>query len=128
MKIYPIREVGPENRRAVVIGEGKVVARIAQALLEAGASVTAIGPQFCNESSCLAGSDAKPEMVRRPFPVGDLAGAFLVVAASVDPPVNRAVGGEGLQQGATPRQKVVVGTLENIVERLMDIQPPESRS
>jgi precorrin-2 dehydrogenase/sirohydrochlorin ferrochelatase len=99
VRTYPICLVGLENRRAVVIGGGKVAARKAQALLESGASVAAISPQFSAEFVRLAEPQARLELVRRPYRAGDLAGAFLVVAATDDPPVNRAVWGEALQRG-----------------------------
>jgi precorrin-2 dehydrogenase/sirohydrochlorin ferrochelatase len=99
VKTYPICLVGLENRRAVVIGGGKVAARKAQALLEAGAPVAAISPQFCEEFDCLAEPEAKLELVHRPYQAGDLTGAFLVVAATDDPQVNRVVWEEALQRG-----------------------------
>jgi precorrin-2 dehydrogenase/sirohydrochlorin ferrochelatase len=99
VKTYPICLVGLENRRAVVIGGGKVAARKAQALLEAGGSVNAISPLFCEEFNCLAKPDARLVMVRRQYQAGDLEGAFLVVAATDNPAVNRAVWDEGLKQG-----------------------------
>lgn len=99
VKTYPICLVGLENRRTVVIGGGKVAARKAQSLLEAGASVTAISPEFCPEFRSLGGPQARLEMTSRPYAPGDLAGAFLVIAATDDPPVNRAVWNEALQRG-----------------------------
>lgn len=99
MKTYPICLVGLENRRSVVIGGGKVAARKAQSLLEAGASVSAISPEFCPEFSALGGPQAAVEMIPRAYQSGDLAGAFLVIAATDDPQVNQAVWREALQQG-----------------------------
>ena len=99
MKTYPICLVGLENRHVVVIGGGRVAARKAQALLEAGGTVAAISPLFCEEFSCLSEPDARLEMVRREYQAGDLEGAFLVVAATDDPRVNQEVWDEALKQG-----------------------------
>lgn len=99
MKTYPLCLVGLENRRAMVIGGGKVAARKAGTLLEAGAPVTAISPEFCPEFQSLGESQPALEMIRRPYQAGDLAGVFIVVAATGDPLVNRAVWSEALQRG-----------------------------
>jgi precorrin-2 dehydrogenase/sirohydrochlorin ferrochelatase len=99
VKTYPICLVGLENRRAVVIGGGKVAARKAQALLEAGAPVIALSPQFCDDFYRIAESGVRLEMIFQPYRAGDLADAFLVVAATDDPLVNQAVWDEALQRG-----------------------------
>ena len=90
--------VGLEARRIVIIGGGKVAARKARALLEAGASVIAISPQFCAEFQSLAEFSQGIDMVLRPYQPGDLQGAFLVIAATDDPQVNHAVWDESLQE------------------------------
>ncbi len=59
------------GRRCVVVGQGPLAAEKVKGLLEAGATVAVIAPPA----------------YRR----GDLAGAFLVIAATGDPSVNRAV-------------------------------------
>jgi precorrin-2 dehydrogenase/sirohydrochlorin ferrochelatase len=99
VKTYPICLVGLENQRVVVIGGGKVAARKAEALLEAGAPVIVISPQFCAEFDHLAGLYAGLEMVPRLYQAGDLADAFLVIAATDDPPVNGAVWSEAVRRG-----------------------------
>ena len=98
MQTYPVCLVGLEQRRTVVIGGGKVAARKAQALLAAGASITAISPEFCLEFQSLAESGAPVEMVRRSYQPGDLQGAFLVIAATDDPSVNQAVWDEARER------------------------------
>jgi precorrin-2 dehydrogenase/sirohydrochlorin ferrochelatase len=96
---YPICLVGLESRRAVVIGGGKVAARKAQALLEAGAPVTVISPDFSIDFQSLLGSYQEIQMFQRSYQPGDLAGAFVVIAATDNPPVNQSVWQEALQRG-----------------------------
>jgi precorrin-2 dehydrogenase/sirohydrochlorin ferrochelatase len=98
MRTYPVCLVGLEQRRTVVIGGGKVATRKAQALLDAGASITAISPDFSIEFQTLAASSALVAMLRRSYQPGDLQDAFLVIAATDDPLVNQAVWDEAREQ------------------------------
>ena len=80
------------GRAAVVIGGGKVGLRRAEVLRRFGADVTLISPRLC----------APLEGVRhipRPYQPGDLAGAFLAVAAADDGAVNAAAGREARERG-----------------------------
>ncbi len=83
------------GRRCVVVGAGPVGCRRALLLAAAGAEVTVVAPMATaepvgEEFVARAGSgDLSWE--RRPFEPADAAGAFLVLAATDDPSVNRAV-------------------------------------
>lgn len=86
------------DRQAVIVGGGAVAVRKCLLLLEAGARVTVIAPDF----------DPRLEKLRREERIvcharsyleGDLAGAFLVFAATDDPNVNRAVAREAESRG-----------------------------
>ena len=80
------------GRAAVVIGGGKVGLRRAEVLRRFGADVTLISPRLC----------APLEGVRhipRPYQPGDLAGAFLAVAAADSGAVNAAAGQEARERG-----------------------------
>ena len=46
--MYPIN-LDIENKKCVVVGGGKVAFRKIRGLLEAGAKVEVISPEFCNE-------------------------------------------------------------------------------
>ncbi len=82
---YPV-EIDLNGRLAVVVGGGAVALRRARALVEAGARVTVIAPEVTSELAAL------PVTVRRRrYRDGDLAGAWLVHAATDDPAVNAAV-------------------------------------
>lgn len=73
------------GRRVVVVGAGPVAASKIQGLLDAGADVTVVAPQIHADIE-----RAPVTRVRRAFEPGDLAGAWLVVAAAT-PEVNREV-------------------------------------
>ena len=80
------------GRRAVVLGGGTVGLRRAAALARFGAEVTVISPHL---SGALEGIRHIP----RAYQAGDLAGAFLAVAAVNDPSVNAAAGREARARG-----------------------------
>jgi precorrin-2 dehydrogenase/sirohydrochlorin ferrochelatase len=98
MKTYPICLIGMERRRVVVVGGGSVAARKVEGLLEAGAQVTVISPILTPELEVLAEA-RRIAVIGRPYRQGDLAGAFLVIAATNDADVNQAVWREAEQCG-----------------------------
>lgn len=81
------------GRKAVVVGGGAVGLRRAMALHRCGAEVTIVSP-------ALAGDAGGIRWIRKPYSDGDLAGAYLVVAATGQPQVNAAVGREARSLGA----------------------------
>ena len=81
------------GRRVVVVGGGPVALRRAQALLAAGAQVHVIAPRV---DPALAGLPVT--VTRRRYRDGDLAGAWLVHAATNEPAVNAAVAAEAERQ------------------------------
>lgn len=102
MKTYPICLIGLEGRNVLVIGGGEVARRKVGSLLETGARVTVISPEVDQDLRDLA-QDGEIGLVERPYRAGDLQGAFLtpalVIAATNDPEVNRAVWSEASQMG-----------------------------
>ena len=90
MRTYPINLVGLENRCAVVIGGGSVATRKVASLLQANAQVTVISPEPSPELVAQSQAGAI-QLLRRPWTPTDVDDAFLVVAATNDPDVNRAV-------------------------------------
>ncbi|MEM8922472.1 MAG: NAD(P)-dependent oxidoreductase [Actinomycetota bacterium] len=86
------------GRRCVVVGVGAVGRRQIRALVEAGAEVVAIDPTPPIDGS----ADLGPGVVvlDRPYRPEDLADSFLVVAATDDSAVNRAVTAEAERAGA----------------------------
>lgn len=98
MKTYNICLIGLEQRRAIVVGGGVIAARKVVGLLEAGAPVTVISPAVVPELTSLA-EQGYITLLERSYSAGDLAGAFLVFAATDDPAVNQAVWDEGSRLG-----------------------------
>lgn len=80
------------GKKAVVVGGGAIAARRVGVLLDFGAVVTVVSP-------ALAPAIQGAQWVRRPYAPGDLAGAFLAVAATDNRAVNRAVGEEAMRLG-----------------------------
>jgi uroporphyrin-III C-methyltransferase / precorrin-2 dehydrogenase / sirohydrochlorin ferrochelatase len=74
-----------EGRRVLVVGGGPMAASKAASLVAAGADVSVVAPDVCEEIQQLPVAVA-----RRAFRESDLAGAWLVVAAA-PPEVNRVV-------------------------------------
>ena len=86
------------GRGCVVVGGGEVALRKATALVECGARVRVISPELGPELAALAARGAI-EWEARGYRPGDLAGAFLCVAAADDAEVNAAVKQEARECG-----------------------------
>lgn len=87
---YPVNLV-LDGRACLVVGGGSVAARKVEGLRACGARVHVVAPRVCDEIR--QWPDVTVE--QRPYRPGDLAGYWLVVAATDDPRVNAAVYGEG---------------------------------
>lgn len=91
MRTFPIFLVGLAKRRCVVVGGGRVAAEKVRSLLDGGAGrVDVIAPDLGEELASLVDG----ERVRhhpRTFEPADLDGAFLAIAATDDPHINRQV-------------------------------------
>jgi siroheme synthase-like protein len=86
------------GRRCLVVGAGRIAARKIEALLAAGADVHVVAPEAGDEVRALAEA-GRLTLVERRFEPADVGGAWLVVTATDDPAVNRAVfvAGESLR-------------------------------
>jgi hydroxymethylbilane synthase len=94
--VYPVA-LSVRDRRAVVIGGGPVAERKVRGLLDAGAAVVVVSPSLTPPLDALAEVGAigwEPRL----YEAGDLAGAFLVVAAA-DEAVNALVVAEARAAG-----------------------------
>lgn len=74
-----------EGRRVLVLGAGKVGARRARQLVDAGAEVTVITTEVIGDVTDVG------RIELRPYAPGDLSGFHLVVSAVGDPDVNDAI-------------------------------------
>ncbi|MDP9020389.1 MAG: bifunctional precorrin-2 dehydrogenase/sirohydrochlorin ferrochelatase [Actinomycetota bacterium] len=83
------------GRRCLVVGGGAVALRRAEGLVAAGASVRVVAPRVLQLLREL--HDVTVE--ERPYRRGEAAGHWLVVAATDDPAVNRAVADDGEAAG-----------------------------
>jgi precorrin-2 dehydrogenase/sirohydrochlorin ferrochelatase len=79
---YPIM-LDVRGRRAIVVGGDAVAAGKASALAASGATVTVLGPEFCEDVLRLA-EKRQVSLRRKTYAPGDLAGAFVVIAATSD--------------------------------------------
>jgi precorrin-2 dehydrogenase/sirohydrochlorin ferrochelatase len=95
-----------EGRAAVVIGAGEVAARKVQDLLAAKAHVTVIAPHLCDGIVALA-DEERIVAHGRPYHTGDLAGAFVAIAATDDEALNARVAADA----------AAINVLVNVVDR-----------
>lgn len=87
--LYPVSLV-VAGKRCVVVGGGAVAARKATGLVDAGAEVVVVAPEIGDEVRALP-----VVLVERPYRAGDLELAWLAIAATDDPEVNRKVHADG---------------------------------
>ena len=86
MKHYPIF-LDLKDRPVLVVGAGRVALRKTRGLVEAGARVTVVAPEWDPEFE-----EMPVHLVRRRFRATDLAGAMLVFAATDDRMTNHRIG------------------------------------
>ena len=77
------------GKKAVVVGAGRIAARRVRVLLEYGADIRVVAPEFCEEIKRLAEA-GRIMAARREYRQADLEGATLAVAATDRREVNRA--------------------------------------
>ncbi len=95
---YPIM-LDIRNRPAIVVGGDRVAAEKAAALSASGAHVTVMNAEFCPELYEMA-KRHEITLHQKIYEVGDLAGAFVVVAtATYDPQLAEAIWNETQQRG-----------------------------
>ena len=94
---YPVF-LNISGKRCVVVGGGQVAQRKVKALLEHGASVEVISPDFCFELKQLAESKAI-NVRNREYQAGDLKDAFVVIGATGDSETNIKVAAEAQENG-----------------------------
>ena len=94
---YPLM-LDVRGRQAIVIGGDRVAAEKAAALAASGAFVSVLSQEFCAE--LLAQAEQKRVTLRRKaYEPGDLAGAFVVIAATNDLQLIQAIWAETQERG-----------------------------
>jgi precorrin-2 dehydrogenase/sirohydrochlorin ferrochelatase len=86
MKYYPVF-LNVLDKKAVIIGGGKVSERKALALIKAGACVTVVSPDLSEQLKRLKEKKLIHHL-SRPYQKKDIAKAFIVIAATDSPDVN----------------------------------------
>jgi precorrin-2 dehydrogenase/sirohydrochlorin ferrochelatase len=94
----PVTLVNLTHSLCLVVGGGEIAERKVHALLDADARVRVIAPVVTDELADLA-RGGKIEWLARAYRSGDLADAFLVIAATDDPPINRAIAQDARAKG-----------------------------
>ena len=79
-----------KDRLVLLVGGGRVAARKLASLLQAGARVRLVSPRLCPEAREQVGAPGV-ELRERGFQAGDVEGAWLVVSATDNEDLNRAV-------------------------------------
>lgn len=96
-KYYPVM-LDIRDRQAIVIGGDALAASKATALFRSGAHVTAISPTFGEEFRAQAARH-EVTLLTKVYEPGDLAGAFVVVAATSDPQLIEQIWQETQERG-----------------------------
>lgn len=96
--VYPVALV-LKDRRCLVVGGGHVAERKARGLLAGGAQVHVVATELLPPMRALGGVAGLASMEERPYRQGEVAGYWLVVAATGDPDVNRAIYQDGESAG-----------------------------
>ena len=86
MALFPLF-IELSGRRALIVGGGRLALHKARMLLPYGAELTAVAPEFCPELEAMEGLT----LTRRAFEPRDVEGAEIVIAATDERDVNRAV-------------------------------------
>lgn len=76
------------NKRCLIAGGGTVAYRKVCSMLEFGAVVTVVSPEFCPELLELAEHPARLTLIKRCVQPQDIVGAFVVIMATDDEKVN----------------------------------------
>ena len=89
---YPVF-IDVQDRTCVVIGGGNIGEEKVQKLLECGAKLVVVSPEV-NDGVARLADDNRIEWLRREYEPGDLASAFIAIAATDDNGVNRQISKE----------------------------------
>ncbi len=89
MRYYPVY-LDIQNRKCLVVGGGSVGTRKVMTLMDCGASVTVVSPDFTTQLFQLADTRAI-KLKKRPYRSSDIDGMFLVIGATNNEELNRQI-------------------------------------
>lgn len=115
---YPIY-LDIENRNAVIIGGGNVCARKAEAMLNYGARVTIVAPEFTDEIEKWA-HEGQLQLRRKKYDESDLEGANIVIASTDDEAVNTKIAADCRRRRIPVNVVDVTHLCEFIVPAIVD--------
>jgi precorrin-2 dehydrogenase / sirohydrochlorin ferrochelatase len=95
---YPIM-LDIRGRLAIVVGGDRVAAEKAAALSASGAQVRVMSQELCDELFLLQAEQGNVMLQHKAYEPGDLAGAFVVIAATSDPQLIQAIWAETQERG-----------------------------
>jgi len=95
---YPIM-LDIRDRLAIVVGGDRVAAEKAAALSASGAQVCVLSQEFCDELFLLQAEQGNVMLHHKAYEPGDLAGAFVVIAATSDPQLIKTIWAETQERG-----------------------------
>ncbi|MCX5882761.1 MAG: bifunctional precorrin-2 dehydrogenase/sirohydrochlorin ferrochelatase [Deltaproteobacteria bacterium] len=97
MKYYPVN-LDVRHHSCLVVGGGAVGTRKVRTLLDCGAVVTVVSPEVTNQIFDLA-QENRISLKQRPYQASDLDGVFLVIGATDNKDLNRAIHDDARKQG-----------------------------
>jgi precorrin-2 dehydrogenase / sirohydrochlorin ferrochelatase len=97
MKYYPVN-LDIRHQPCLVVGGGAVGTRKVKTLLDCGAAVTVVSPEVTDPLSVLA-AENHISLKQRPYQASDLDGVFLVIGATDNKDLNRAIHDDARKQG-----------------------------
>ena len=87
MKFYPVN-LNIENKKCVVVGGGKIAYDKIVGLLEAGALVDVIAPEFCSEILAL---ESQLNLIRADYSADKISTGAVLIAATNNPELNQQI-------------------------------------
>jgi len=115
---YPIF-LDIEGRAVVIIGGGNVCARKAETMMNYGARVTVVSPEFTEEIETWAGAGSL-EIRRKRYEESDLDGANIVIASTDDQTVNEQIAADCRRRRIPVNVVDVTPLCEFIVPAIID--------
>ena len=107
-KYYPVL-LNLHNKDVIIVGGGKVAARKLKTLINTGARIKIISPEFCEKIDRISKQHPqKITLIRRKYKYGDLKDCVLVIAASSDETCQKIIHKEAQEKN------ILINTVNNL--------------